>query len=95
MRNTMADERERKLDIELQTLASVGDWDGVLNTLDQYEKNNDRRHKAHRDDMEVAAVDREPGSSGESRYPTASLLKLSSPADWLYIIYSQRSEDLH
>jgi len=87
--------RERKLDMELQRLAAAGDWDGVLDALDQYEKNNSRRHKVHRHDMDVTAVDREPDDAGEYRYPAASLLKLSSPADWLDVIYSHRPEDLH
>ena len=95
MRSTAADEREMRLDTELQVLAAAKDWDGVLAALDQYDKNNNRRHKAHRDDMDVTVVDREPDDAGEFRYPAASLLKLSSPADWLDIIYSQRPEDLH
>ena len=95
MRSTAADEREMRLDPELQALAAAKDWDGVLAALDQYDKNNNRRHKAHRDDMDVTVVDREPDDAGEFRYPAASLLKLSSPADWLDIIYSQRPEDLH
>lgn len=95
MRSTAADERERKLDAEIQALAMAGDWDGVVAVLDQYDRNNHRRHKAHRDDMDITAVDREPDDAGEFRYPAASLLKLSSPADWLDIIYSQNPEDLH
>ena len=86
MRSTAADEREMRLDTELQALAAAKDWDGVLEALDQYDKNNNRRHKAHRDDMDVTVVDREPDDAGEFRYPAASLLKLSSPADWLDII---------
>lgn len=94
MRSTAADERERKLDAELQALAMAGDWDGVVAALDQYDRNNHRRHKAHRDDMDITVVDRDLDDE-DFRYPAASLLKLSSPADWLDIIYSQNPEDLH
>ena len=94
MRSTAADERERKLDAELQALAMAGDWNGVVAALDQYDRNNQRRHKAHRDDMDITVVDRDLDDE-DFRYPAASLLKLSSPADWLDIIYSQNPEDLH
>lgn len=94
MRGIAADERERKLDAELQALAVAGDWDGVLAALDQYDRNNQRRHKVRRDDMDITAVDRDLDDE-DFRYPAASLLKLSSPADWLDIIYSQNPEDLH
>ena len=45
MKKTMWDLKEERLEQRLQALAQQGDWDGVVQALDDYDKNNDRRHE--------------------------------------------------
>lgn len=68
-------------------------WIPILQELDQQDKNNERRHRSHRADMDTTIVDREP-EEGEA-YRVADLLKLSQCEDWEDIIFSQRPEDLY
>lgn len=93
MRKNEADTREEILDAELKTLAEVGDWDGVVHMLDHFDANNERRHKEHRADMDIGAVDCGP-SEGEY-CELADLLRLSTPDNWLEAIYSREPEDLY
>jgi RNA polymerase sigma factor (sigma-70 family) len=64
-----------------------------LAELDREERNNNRKHKSHRDDIDVTIAERDP--EDWETYPRAKLLKLSRHEDWLEIIFSQRSQDLH
>lgn len=93
MRKDEADTREEILDAELKTLAEVGDWDGVVQMLDHFDVNNERRHKEHRADMDISVVD--CGLDESEYYKSADLLRLSTPDDWLDVIYSRNSEDLY
>ena len=60
---------------KLKELAKAGDWDAVIAEMDRFDENNERRHREHRDDLDVTIVDREP-AEGES-YRTRDQLKLS------------------
>ena len=53
MRVVGKDTRESRLDAKLRELASNGDWKGVVRTLDRYDENNERRHRSHRDDIDI------------------------------------------
>ena len=88
-----ADKREAQLVQKLERLAKAGDWDAVITEMDRFDENNERRHREHRDDLDVTIVDREP-AEGES-YRTRDQLKLSCWTDWDEIIFSQKPEDLH
>ena len=50
----MWDLKEERLEQRLQALAQQGDWDGVVQALDDYDKNNDRRHEDRRDDFDLS-----------------------------------------
>lgn len=93
MRKNEADTREEILDAELKTLAEVGDWDGVVQMLDHFDANNERRHKEHRADMDISVVDCGPNDGKYCEF--ANLLRLSTPDDWLDAIYSREPEDLY
>lgn len=93
MKKNEADIREERLNAELEVLAGAGDWDGVLQALDRYDANHERRHKEHRADMDVSVVDCGPN---EGKYcGLANLLRLSNPNDWLDMIYSRDPENLY
>jgi len=92
LKKNEADIREEKLDAKLETLAKTGDWEGVLQALDVFDANNERRHGEHRAGMDAAIVERDPGE--REWYDTADLLKLSRSSDWLDIIFSRRPEDI-
>mgnify|MGYP000105331499 FL=1 len=87
------DVREEKLEQKLRILAEMGDWQGVLRAMDEFDTNNERRHASHRADMDTTIADREY-REGE-QYRVADLLKLSRAEDWDEIIFSQRPEDLY
>jgi len=93
LKKTLVDLREEKLDEKLRELAANQDWNGVLDTLDQYDTNNERRHQSHRADMDTAIVDR--GLEEGECYRVPDMLKLSRCEDWEEIIFSQSPEDLH
>lgn len=93
MRKKGADIREELLDAELRTLAEAGNWDGVVQALDRFDANNERRHKEHRADLDISVVDCGP-NNGEY-CELADLLRLSTPDDWLDAIYSRDPEDLY
>lgn len=93
MRKNEADTREEILDAELKTLAEVGDWDGVVQMLDHFDANNERRHKEHRADMDISVVDCGPNDGEYCEF--ANLLRLSTPDNWLEAIYSREPEDLY
>lgn len=93
MRKNEADTREEILDAELKTLAEVGDWDGVVQMLDHFDANNERRHKEHRADMDISVVDCGPNDGEYCEF--ANLLRLSTPDNWLEAIYSRDPEDLY
>jgi len=92
---TEAEAREARLDKKLKALAEAGDWDGVLAEMDKYDENNERRHRFHRDDLDVTLLDRQ--ANAEERYCTDKLLwlSLSRTEDWDEIIFSQNPEDLY
>ena len=50
--------RESRLDARLQELAGKGDWEGIVRTLDRYDENNERRHRSHRDDIDITIPER-------------------------------------
>lgn len=91
---TEADKREAKLDAKLEKLAAAsGKWDKVMAELDRFDANNERRHKTHRDDMDLTLLDRK---AKEGEYFCGNrLLKLCRANDWIDIIFSQDPEDLH
>ena len=93
MRELYRDIREEKLEQKIKELAETGDWQAVIQALDGFDANNERRHSSHRADMDITLADREP-REGE-QYRVADLLKLSRAEDWDEIIFSQRSEDLY
>lgn len=92
MKMTMWDLKEERLEQRLQALAQQGDWDGVVQALDDYDKNNDRRHEDRRDDFDLSCLN--GGISTDGHYQIPKSLKLYEEDDWLDIIFSQESEDL-
>lgn len=93
MRKSEADIREEKLDTTLKALAKDKDWDGVIQALDNFDANNERRHREHRADMDISVVD---CGLNEGEYcGVADLLRLSDSDDWLDAIYSRKPEDLY
>ena len=90
MKKTMWDLKEERLEQRLQALAQQGDWDGVV--LDDYDKNNDRRHEDRRDDFDLSCLN--GGISTDGHYQIPESLKLYEEDDWLDIIFSQEAEDL-
>ena len=93
MKELHRDTREEKLEQKIKALAEAGDWQAVIQALDEYDANNERRHSGHRADLDITIADREP-REGEP-YRVADLLKLSRAEDWDEIIFSQRPEDLY
>lgn len=93
MGKTLADIREEKLEQKIQGLAAAGDWQGVLQALDAFDANSERREQRHRTGLDITLADRGP-QTGE-RFRPADLLRLSRKEDWDDMIFSQRSEDLH
>lgn len=93
MRKNEADIREETLESELVALAETGNWDGVVQVLDHFDANNERRHKEHRADMDISVVDCGPNDGEYCEF--ANLLRLSTPDDWLDAIYSREPEDLY
>jgi len=90
---TCAEIREEKLERKIQALAAQGDWSAVVQALDAFDANNERRAGEHRADMDVTVADRDP-MEGEC-VRVEDLLKLSRWEDWDDIIFSQRPEDLY
>lgn len=94
MRVAGRDTRESRLDAKLQELASNGDWKGVVRTLDRYDENNERRHRSHRDDIDITIPERKADDEKDT-YRISDMMRLCCWKDWLDIIFSQRPEDLH
>lgn len=69
------------------------DWKALLQGMDNEERNNNRRHKAHRDDVDTTLADRQAGD--EESIPGTKMRKLSQSEDWADTIFSRRAEDLH
>lgn len=93
MQKNEADIREEKLNATLEALAETGDWNGVVQALDCFDANNERRHKEHRADMDISVVD---CGLNEGKYCSlADLLRLSDSDDWLDAIYSRAPGDLY
>lgn len=86
--------RESRLDARLQELADKGDWKGVVRTLDQYDENNERRHRSHRDDIDITIPERRADDEQDT-YRISDMMRLCCCEDWLDIIFSQKAEDLH
>ena len=93
MRKTCADIREEKLEQKIRALAAERDWQAVVEVLDTFDANNERRESEHRADADVTITDRDP-NEGEC-YRMADLLRLSCWEDWDDVIFSQRPEDLY
>ena len=94
MRVVGRDTRESRLDAKLQELAGKGDWKGVVRTLDQYDENNERRHRSHRDDIDITIPERKADDE-QNTYRISDMMRLCCWEDWLDIIFSQKPEDLH
>lgn len=94
MRVAGRDSRESRLDVRLRELAGKGDWKGVVRTLDRYDENNERRHRSHRDDLDITIPERKT-DDGQDTYRISDMMRLCCWKDWIDIIFSQRSEDLH
>lgn len=90
---TCVEIREEKLEQKIRALAAEEDWQAVIEALDAFDANNERRGSEHRADADVTITDRDP-NEGEC-YRMADLLRLSRWEDWDDIIFSQRSEDLY
>lgn len=86
--------RESRLDARLQELASKGDWEGIVRTLDRYDENNERRHRSHRDDIDITIPERKADDEQDT-YRISDMMRLCCWEDWLDIIFSQKPEDLH
>lgn len=93
MGKSLADLREEKLEQKIQALAAAGDWQAVLQALDSFDANSDRRELRHRTGLDITLADRSP-QPGES-VRSADLLRLSLWEDWDDMIFSQRPEDLY
>ena len=89
MKKTMWDLKEERLEQRLQALAQQGDWDGVVQALDDYDKNNDRRYEDHRDDFDLSCLNGVTSADGHYQIPES--LKLYEEDDWLDIIFSQQA----
>ena len=94
MRVAGRDSRESRLDVRLQDLAGKGDWKGVVRTLDRYDENNERRHRSHRDDLDITIPERKT-DDGKDTYRISDMMRLCCWKDWVDIIFSQKPEDLH
>lgn len=94
MRVAGRDPRENRLDTRLQELAGKGDWKGVVRTLDRYDENNERRHRSHRDDIDITIPERKTDDWRDT-YRISDMMRLCCWEDWLDIIFSQKTEDLH
>lgn len=94
MRVAGRDSRESRLDVRLQDLAGKGDWKGVVRTLDRYDENNERRHRSHRDDLDITIPERKM-DDGQDTYRISDMMRLCCWKDWVDIIFSQKPEDLH
>lgn len=92
MKKTMWDLKEERLEQQLQELALRGDWDGVVQALDDYDRNNDRRHEDHRDDFDFSCLN--GGICADGHYQIPERLKLYKEDDWLDIIFSRTASDL-
>ena len=86
--------RESRLDARLQELAGKGDWEGIVRTLDRYDENNERRHRSHRDDIDITISERKADDERDT-YRISDMMRLCCWEDWLDIIFSQGPEDLH
>ena len=69
MKKTMWDLKEERLEQRLQALAQQGDWDGVVQALDDYDKNNDRRHEDRRDDFDLSCLNGGSVQMATTRFP--------------------------
>ena len=94
MRVAGRDSRESRLDVRLRELAGKGDWKGVVRTLDRYDENNERRHRSHRDDLDITIPERKT-DDGQDTYRISDMMRLCCWKDWVDIIFSQKPEDLH
>ena len=65
-----------------------------MQTLDQFDKNNDRRHKSNRDDFDITLPERK-ADDGQDTYRISDMMRLCCWKDWIDIIFSQEPEDLH
>ena len=92
LKKTMWDLKEERLEQQLQELARQGDWDGVVEALDDYDRNYDRRHRDHRDDFDFSCLN--GGVSADGHYQIPNKLKLYKEDDWLDIIFSQTASEL-
>ena len=88
MKKTMWDLKEERLEQQLQELAQQGDWDGVVQALDDYDRNNDRRHGDHRDDFDFSCLN--GGVSADGHYQIPNRLKLYKEDDWLDVSAAMR-----
>ena len=60
MRKTCADIREEKLEQKIRALAAEGDWQAVVEALDAFDGNNERRESEHHADADITITDRDP-----------------------------------
>ena len=69
----MWDLKEDRLEQRLKALAQQGDWDGVVQALDDYDKNNDRRHEDRRDDFDLSCLNGGISADGVSVKPNVNI----------------------
>lgn len=65
----------------------------MLKGENQKIENNERRHKEHRDDMDITVLER--NREEDELFPKAKILKICRPDDWDEIIFSRAPGDLH
>jgi len=83
------DARESRLDAKLEELAGKEDWKGVVRALDQYDENNERRHRNPWDDLDISIVERKADDE-QNTYRISDMMRLCCWEDWTNIIFSQR-----
>ncbi len=87
-----ADRRESKLDEKLAALAAAEDWAGVLAELDLHHRNEERRHKAHRADLDITLMER-MAEDGDT-YRQKDLMQPGRQEELDEYIFSRDPEDL-
>ncbi|MBQ3076492.1 MAG: sigma-70 family RNA polymerase sigma factor [Clostridia bacterium] len=65
----------------------------MLSMLDRQEHNNNRRHREHRDGMDLTMIERQ--REQREFCSSSKTLKLIHAEDWVEIIFSKKAEDLH
>ncbi len=79
--------------MKIEMLTEQDKWNEIVAELDRVERNNNRRHKEKRDDMDISMVDQK--AENDNRFPAAKMLNLSCNEDRIDIIFGSKAGDLH